>query len=182
MSLVRGRTVAFMIGLALFSSGLSPATAHADGGLLRAWKQYEGYEVAVFTEPTPVVSGSVDISVLLLDRSTGEPIPETRVVVEVSPVGRPEKATSRLATREGATNKLLRAAVFELHDAGRYDVNISIDGPVDHSQVRFEVDVGSSWSPRAGVWPWVLWPLPVIALYGIHRRLVAREEKRYQRR
>jgi hypothetical protein len=170
-------SVAVMIGVALFSLGCWPATAQGDGGVLRAWKQHGNYDVAVFTEPTPLVTGPVDISVLLLDRNTGEPIREARIMVEVSPVGRPAEATSHAATEQAATNKLLRAAVFELRESGPCEVNVSIDGPNDHVQIRFELNVGRPWSPRSGVWFWILWPVPVIVSYGIHRRLVGKDIK-----
>ncbi len=162
----------------LFSTGGRSSTALGDGGTLRAWKKQGGYEIAAFTEPSPVVTGSVDISVLLLGRDTGEPIEEARIVVEVRPEGRSSEATSHQATKQTATNKLLRAAVFELRNPGRHMVDIRIEGPNDQAQIQFEMDVGGAWSPRAGIWPWILWPSPVVALYGIHRRLVAKGLKR----
>jgi hypothetical protein len=98
-------------------------------------------------------------------------------MVEVSPAGQPAKAMRHPATTQAATNKLLRAAVFELRDSGRYELTVSVDGPNDHAQIRFALDVGNAWSPRTGVWPWILWPVPVIAFYGVHRRLVAGSAK-----
>jgi hypothetical protein len=174
----RGCPDAIVLGLALISAGSWPTSARGDGGALRAWKEHGAYTIAVFTEPSPVVIGPVDISVLLLDRKTGEPITGAQVMVEVLPVGRPAGATRHPATIQAATNKLLRAAVFELRDTGRCEVNVDIDGPDDHAEIQFELDVGSSWSLRTGVWPWILWPLPVIASYGVHRRLVDRAARR----
>jgi hypothetical protein len=150
------------------------STTLGDGGTLRAWKRQGGYEIAAFTEPAPVVTGLVDISVLLLDSETGEPIEDAQIVVEVRPEGRPSELTSHQATRQAATNKLMRAAIFELRNPGRRVVNIRIEVPNDHAEVQFEMDVGTAWSPRAGNWPWISWPLPVVFLYGIHRRLVAK--------
>jgi hypothetical protein len=168
----RSYPVSGMIGLALIFSGFWAATALGDGGTLRAWKRHGDHEIAVFTDTSPVVTGPVDISVLLLDRNTGEPDREARVLVEVSPEGRPEKTTRRIATEQAATNKLFRSAVFELRDTGRSDVNVRIDGPNDHAEIHFDLIVGRPWSAWTGVWPWILWPLPAIGLYGIHRRLV----------
>src|SRR4051812_3789696 len=61
-------------GLILISMLSWDARVKGDGGTLRAWKRQGGYEIAVFTEPTPLVTGPVDMSVLLLDGNTGEPI------------------------------------------------------------------------------------------------------------
>jgi hypothetical protein len=174
----RSRSLVFrIVALALISSAQWAATAFGDGGTLRAWKQLGSREIAVFTEPSPFVTGPVDISVLLLDRETGEPDRRARVVVEVSPEGRPDRVVRHVATEQAATNKLFRAAVFELRDAGRSVVKVSIDGPDDHEEVRFDLVVGEPWSPRPGIWHWSLWPLPAIGLYAIHRRLVRRSAR-----
>ncbi len=70
------------------------------------------------------------------------------------------------------------AAVFELRNPGRFRVNVHIEGPGDQARVGFEMDVESNRSPRVGIWPWILWPVPVILLYMVHRRLVAGRGKR----
>jgi hypothetical protein len=170
--------VSRMIGLAPIFWGFWVATAHGDGGTLRAWKQHGDYEIAVFTDASSVVTGPVDISVLLLDRATGEPDRDARVLVEVAPEGRPAQATRRVATERAATNKLFRAAVFELRAPGRCDVDVRVDGPGGHAEVRFDLVVGEPWSARAGVGPGILWPLPAFGLYGIHRRVVGRSTRR----
>jgi hypothetical protein len=171
-------SVSTLIGLGLISSGFWATTAHGDGGTLRAWKQHGDYDIAIFSEPSPFVAGPVDISVLLLDRDTGEPDREARIMVELSPVGQPAETMRHVATERAATNKLFRAAAFELRATGRYDVNVSVDWPNDHAQIQFDLDVGSPWSPRTGIWPWILWPVPAIGLYGIHRRLVQTSTRR----
>ena len=173
----RRSPVPAMIGLTLIASGSWAATARGDGGTLRAWKQNGDYEIAVFTEPSSVVVGPVDISVLLLDRKTGEPDGKARITVEVSPDGRLDRVVRRLATGEAATNKLFRAASIELKEAGRCGVDVLIEGPFDRVAIHFDLIVGVPWSNQAGIWPWLLWPLPAVGLFGIHRRLVARRAK-----
>jgi hypothetical protein len=165
---------AVWIALALLAQG---AVARGDGGTLREWKRRGSHEIAVFTDPTPIMVGPVDISILLLDPATGEPAPDARVTVEVAPVGRTGAALSHPATREAATNKLMYAAVFELREPGRLEVIVTVDGTDEPAQVRFELDVGTSSISLPGVWPWILWPAPVIAVYGVHRRLVGRKRR-----
>ena len=174
MKVGRRFTASVMFGLVLIFSGLRPATAGGDGGTLRTWKLHGDYEVAVFTDPSPPVVGPLDISVLLLDRKTGEPDKLASVTVEVTSEGKPGKATRRVATEQAATNKLLRAATFELSNAGRIDVEVIVDGANDDAVVSFGLIVGRPWAARAGVWPWILWPFPAIGFYGVHRQLVRR--------
>ena len=80
--------------------------------------------------------------------------------------------------RNTATNKLLRAAIFELRDSGRCEVKVTVDSPSHHAQVRFELDVAE---PRDDPVPDVfasnlVFPFAVVVFYGVHRGLV-REEK-----
>ncbi len=168
------RPVAIIV--ALLSAGW-PAAARGDGGTLREWRRLDNYEIAVFTDPTPCVTGPVDISVLLLDPATGEPIPEARVAVEVIPVGQSDIGANGLATAEAATNKLLRAAVLDLHAPGRCEVTVAVDGPRGRARVQFGLDVADRSTSRPGILGWILWPLPIIALYAVHRRLVGRKER-----
>lgn len=167
----------FLIAAVVGSVGLWPRDVLGDGGTLRAWKQDGTYDVAVFTEPTPFVSGTVDVSVLLLDRKSGEPITNAEVTVEVSRVDRSPEAGRHPATRQAATNKLLYAAVFTIRATGRYRFRVDVHGPNGVVEVPFDVEVGNRWTPGLGVWSWILWPLPITLLYTIHRRLVAKARK-----
>jgi len=104
---------------------------------MRLWERLGAYEIAVFTAPNPFVAGPVDISVLVLDSSSGEPVPDAKVSVKVEPLGRPVEAVLHPATSEAATNKLLYAAVFELPEPGFWVVEVAIEGVKDNAQVRF---------------------------------------------
>jgi hypothetical protein len=171
------RRAALGVGVAIISSVFSGTDSRGDGGALRAWERQGGIEIAVFTDPTPFVPGPVDISVLLLDAETGEPIPEARATIEVTPEGRPGGATKHLATSDAATNKLLRAAVFELLDSGRCEVKVTVDSPSHHARVRFELDVPSPSTTLPDVFAWIFFPFPVVVLYGVHRGLVGRKSR-----
>ena len=70
---------------------LSPCLARADGGTLCLLERANGYQVAVFTSPTPLRAGPVDISVLVQDTSTREQVPGARVVIRL----RRREATGR---------------------------------------------------------------------------------------
>jgi hypothetical protein len=172
----RGVPLAIGLGVALLSSAWH-AAARGDGGKLREWRREGRLEIAVFTEPTPLSTGPVDVSVLVLDATTGDPVPEARVTVEVLPHDRPHMTSQHPATTDAATNKLLRAAEFDLRASGRCEVKVTVGGPRDHAQVRFEIDVADSSATRSSDVLWALWPLPVIACYGFHRRLVSRRER-----
>src|SRR5438094_524539 len=90
----------------------SPGHARADGGMVRLSQRQGGYQITVFTAPTPFRAGPVDVSVLVQDAATGEALPQAQVTVWVAPRGRRGAAVSYAATSEAATNKLLHAALF----------------------------------------------------------------------
>ena len=61
---------------------LDPSSlARADGGAVRLRQKTGGYQIAVFTSPTPLRAGPVDLSVLIQDAATGEWVPEAQVTV-----------------------------------------------------------------------------------------------------
>ena len=97
------------LNLAGLVAGPLCVPARADGGLLRLSAKKNGYQISVFTAPTPIRAGAVDISALVQDALTGTPITDVRVTVRMTKTGTPDLES--LATAEAATNKLFRGPV-----------------------------------------------------------------------
>ena len=129
------------------------------------------YQVSVFTSPTPLRAGPVDVSVLVQDAASGEPLAQARVVVRLRPRDGGE-VLSRPATAEAATNKLFRAAEFKLPAPGRWDAEISVDGPGGSAVVRCELEAAEILPRWWDVWPWVGWPALAVLLFVVHQGLV----------
>jgi uncharacterized membrane protein len=175
MSRLRATTIALMLGGLPASVWVSPA--RADGGALRLWDRQGRYEIAVFTAPNPFVAGPVDISVLVLDSATGEPVLDALVIVEVAPLDRPDAAEPHPATSGAATNKLFYAALLDIAEPGSYSVEVVIEKAREEARVRFVAEAAYGHSRRVNLWPWICWPAPVIVLYGIHQWLVWRKSR-----
>jgi hypothetical protein len=154
-----------------------PAAARADGGVPRLSELASGYRVSVFTSPTPFRAGPVDVSVLVQDADTGELIPDVRVTVRAAPRGRPETAVSHEATAEAVTNKLYRAAVFDLPEPGWWDVDVMVKGGRGSAQVRFAVEAADPLPQWRALAPWVGWPALAVALFSLHQFLVRRKTR-----
>src|SRR5437588_9252437 len=92
---------------------LLPTVARADGGTVCLSERAGGYQVTVFTAPTPFRAGPVDISVLVQDAAGGEPVADVSVEVALTPAGPGEEVLRSAATRAAATNKLFHAAQFD---------------------------------------------------------------------
>jgi hypothetical protein len=151
--------------------------ARADGGTLRLWERRGNYEIAVFTAPGRIVAGPVDMSIMLLDAASGEPATNANVNVELARPARAAETFRYPATRGAATNKLLYAALFEIPAPGAWAVEVVIEGAREPAKVRFTLEAGESGPAWIKLWPWVCWPVPVIALYAVHQRLVWRRTR-----
>ena len=137
------------------------------------------YQITVFTSPTPLRAGLVDISVFVRDAATGEPVAECDIVVRATPRGHPAEAIQQSATTAAATNKLFQAAVFDLPSSGWWDVAVRIDGRREPVEVSFEMEADE---PLPRVWemaPWIVWPIGAILLFLVHKRLVWLKSRRF---
>jgi hypothetical protein len=173
-----GDMQSFSINFVFWSLLVGPccAVASADGGRVVLVERMGDYQIAVFTSPEPLRAGLVDISVLLQDCATGQPITGAQVNVSVTPSdarGRPIRA---VATTDAATNKLLYAALTELPDPGSWDVEITCLAEHGPANVRFTIDADQRSTRLLNVWPWFSWPAGVVLLFGVHRLLVWRRE------
>jgi hypothetical protein len=174
------RTVfAGAIGLWL-SLGTWHAPANADGGSLRFSGVKGGYRISVFTAPTPLRAGTVDFSALVQDVSTGEPAVQVQVIFRLSRSGR--LPLEYPATTEAATNKLFRAVQFELPEPGRWDMQVSVVGSQGSVVLGCEVEAAERLPRWPEMWPWIAWPVPVVAIFLINALSCSRERSLKARR
>jgi hypothetical protein len=160
-----------LLGLLFLHAG---AALHADGGAVRLSERRGGYQITVFTVPTPVRAGPVDISVFVQDGATGELVPQARITVRAVSRAHPGQAICAPATAAAATNKLFQAASVELPEPGEWDVEMVIEGLCEPIRVHFEMEAAEA-SPHGGeLGPWIAWPVLAVALFVIHQWLVRR--------
>jgi len=168
--------------LALLAAMMALALAQArhvrgDGGLLRLCQQCGPYQVTVFTSPTPLRAGPVDFSVLVQDAATSAVVSDAKVVFRMTPAGEAGAAVDHVATTAAATNKLLKAAQFELPSAGTWQVEVLVDGPLGRARTQFPVEVSGPMPRWLEMAPWIALPLVPIALFAL-REAVARGKRR----
>ncbi len=172
------RSVRPMIELLIYATLiLCPASlAIADGGAIRLRERAGNYQITVFTSPTPFRAGPVDVSVLVQDAASGDLAPESQVTIRLIGQGA-DQTLEYQATTNSATNKLFKAAVFRLPAAGRWDVEVVVDGPRGLASVRFDVDAAEELPRWLEMWPWFTWPAFVVALFSIHQVLARRKSR-----
>ena len=157
--------------LAALGCGAWPRGARGDGGTVQLTQETSGYRITVFTAPTPIRVGLVDVSVLVQDAETGNPMSEARVSIHMAPRTRPNDTIKATASHEAATNKLLQAAMLTLSSPGRWDVVARVEGPQGPAQVRFEIEAAEPLPEWRMLWPWFSWPAAVVLLFGAQQFL-----------
>lgn len=132
---------AVLLGLALVLL-LPGRPAAANGGTLQVSRAPAGpYAVSVFTSPSPLRTGEVDVSVLVQRADADELVQDARVLVtaeELDHFGAPVEAP---ATHAQATNKLYYAAELDLLREGRWRFRVQVAGAAGEGTVGFEADV-----------------------------------------
>jgi hypothetical protein len=137
--------------------------ACGDGGAVFLAEKTGAYSITVFTAPAPFRAGPVDISVLVQDASTGQPLSQTQVTVRLTKPGLPPR--DYLATHEAATNKLLHAVQFELPEPGRWQVAVHVEGERGSALIGGELEAAPALPRWRELWPWIAWPALAIGVF-----------------
>jgi hypothetical protein len=166
----------FTAAIALLLTGLGHVEALADGGQIRSMESHGELQLTVFTSPTPLRAGPIDVSVLLQNAHTGQTIPDADVTVELTRPSKSHPPIRTHATTDDATNKLLRAALIDLPAPGQWSIRVECTTPQIPAPIvaNLDVDAAPPLPPWLTVWPWFTWPAAVVALFAVHRTLVAR--------
>jgi hypothetical protein len=144
----------------------------ANGGTVRLSRAAVGpYLVSVFTSPTPLRTGEVDISVLVQDAER-ESVLDVAIWVEAVPLGFDADAVRHPATRQQATNKLFKAAKFQVAEAGQWEFLVRVGGD-EGGAVAFQVELTD---PTLLDRPYLLAALVLLPLALLVWLLLGREE------
>ena len=145
----------------------------ADGGVVQLSQRAGPFEVTVFTAPTPLRVGPVDLSVMVRTGDDQRPVLDAEVAIHLASEdgGPPIMAP---ATRALATNKLLYAAPVELPRAGRWRLMVDVAQGGRRARVATALTVISPASPLISLWFYLALPPIVIALFILHRWLEGR--------
>ncbi len=171
------RSMTFLLLISSFI--LHPSSfLRADGGTVRLSEQQGNYRLTVFTTPTPLRAGPVDVSVLVQDAATGEPASDVQVTIEAARRGPPAETIRRPATTGAATNKLYHAATLDLPEPGWYALEVSVAGTRGEARAHFELEAADRLPPCLAMWPWVGWPALAILVFGVHQILVRRKTRK----
>ena len=171
---MRGRKIAIALMTVWLALVAEESVAWGDGGALRFSGRRDGRLITVFTAPTPLRVGTVDISVLVQDADSSRPLPDVPIVVNAHAVLCPQGRIRAPATTEAATNKLLCAARLELSEPGRWHVEVIVQGSSQGPPIGFDVEVAEALPPWFHLSLWIGWPLVPIGFFAVHQLRVQR--------
>ena len=158
--------------LSLHAFALGSASV-ADTGIVRASQPIGTLLVTVFTDPTPLRAGAVEVSVMVQRRDDSAPVLDATVTVAARSHIDTGREWSAPAIRTGG-NKLLYVAWLAVDVPGRTAFSVAVNARGDSGAVTFEADVGPKQPPVVAYWPYLVVPFVVIALYALNQTLRAR--------
>jgi hypothetical protein len=152
--------------------------AQADGGIVVLHHVTDLFVVTIFTASVPLRAGPVDISVLVQDRASGQPVLDGEVFIRL----RRESGMTvdERATREVAQNKLLYCAQMTLPEAGRWELEATIKRGKEAASVLGQVSAAAPRPFLLSYWRSLSLPPVVIALFALNqwlKRRAARQGK-----
>lgn len=174
MKRLPGTAIALCLLLPVGISG----SAWADGGTVQLMERVGGTRITLFTSPSPLRVGLADVSVLVQDAETGDLCPCQSIRIHLTPSDAPRSVIRAVASAEGATNKLMQAALVELPEPGTWELEVACRTREGLQTVTCPIEVASAPPRWVREWPWFTWPLVAIPLFGLHRRFVARRRAR----
>jgi len=152
-------------------------SARANGGTVQVADQPAGpYIVTVFTSPSPVRAGAVDVSVLVQDQAR-QPVDDAQVTVTTEPIGHAAPGGTYSATRDQADIKLYYAAKFNLPAAGQWRFTVDVQGPRGGGATAFALEAGGASVISAPLLIALLFLVPL----GIAWRLAHAQRQRLRR-
>lgn len=98
----------------------------------------------MFTSPTPIVVGTVDVSVSVERADTGDLEPDARIIVTAQPLGHSGQPGVFEATHDQASDPNFYAANVRLDSTGRWRLDVQVIGLRGEGTVSFDVDVGEA--------------------------------------
>jgi hypothetical protein len=167
--------------LAAVLLALAVPCAMADGGAVLAQSESGPYRVVLFGAPAPLRAGWNDLTVLVQDKATGEPVLDRAVTVAMEPAGgeapkegnwvppccrlETDSTARQTATHAAASNKVLYAAPFLLREPGRWNARVEVDGV---PAVEAGVEILPPLAPWRSYWTYLGLPFAAGAFLLLH--------------
>jgi len=182
------RYACFAAAMAFFV--LTSSLLRADGGITIGQIERDGLRVTVFAAPVPVRAGPLDVTFLVQEIPSNQPVTDARIECSVRKLSPPSPNPVRLpawcsaiapgtrvpATTSHSRNKLLFGAYLPLPEPGRWELSIQTTrGPASFT-ASIPLDVAAPQPPLSRWWPLIAL-VPVGMLLFVWRAFLARSKR-----
>ena len=130
--------------------------------------------ITVFTSPSPLAAGPVDISVLVQNRNGLEPVLDADVSVLLRRAASTTEIRAR-ATREQAQNKLLYAAPLTITESGLWNLSVTILHEGSHAEITGEIEVARGRFSLGSYWGYIAFSPLMIVIFVMREWLILRK-------
>jgi hypothetical protein len=160
---------------------LAQAAAWADGGTVQLRKESADLVITVFTSPSPLSVGPVDVSLLLQNRNGLEPVLDANVSLLLRKDALREDASSiefrARPTRENARNKLLYAAPVMFSKLGKWRIAVTVRRNGRETDAVGILEVAPAHDRSASYAGYIAFPPVMIVLFIVRERLIRRRSR-----
>lgn len=122
------------------------------------------YEITVFTSPSPIRPGTVDVSVAVYRAGSTDLLQDVTVLVTTEPPIRAGREGSYPAVRSLESNTLLYGADVTVSSPGLWRFTVRASGPLGEGAVSFRDTAVVPGFLVGPLWMWVLLSLPFLYL------------------
>lgn len=156
-----------LISLAFLLAWCFTPTAVADGGQILLHQTSGSFAITVFATPQPLTSGDADLSVLVQDGASQQPVLDVDVSLRLQP---PSGPIVPVALNQ-QSSQLMRSAEYHFAQPGHWGLTVEVSRGSLRSVVTGGFDVAASHSRQVLVWIFVLLPLLFIGLFAVQQHL-----------
>ena len=160
------------IHLMLIMLLMLPAATHGDGGIVQVSELDGPWRITLFSSPTPLRAGPIDLSIMVQRPETDESVLDATVHLMLQPMDGQGDSILVEATRRDATNKLLYAALLDLPASGRWQVDVAVRVGDDAARIQATLVADDPVPPMLSLWGWLAIPIVFIILFVCNQWLV----------
>jgi hypothetical protein len=139
-----------------------------DGGAVLAHRTTGPFTITVFASPVPLRTGTADVSVLVQESDTPQPVLDAMVSLQFQSG---ESVIAVHATREQAQNKLFYASAVNLETPGEWQYSINVSRGSASASLSGTVTIAPAPPVLAAYWSYLALPPVFILIFALHQSL-----------
>jgi hypothetical protein len=156
---------------------LAQSLAWADGGMVQMRQETGDLVITVFTSPSPLSVGPMDISLLLQNRNGLDPVLDASVSLVLVHADSNIEFHAR-PSREQARNKLLYAAPVIFSRPGKWRMSVTVRRNEKEVAAAGTLEVGPAPGGAVSLAGLLAFPPIMIMLFVVRERLLRRRSRR----